>query len=146
MCLLVSPGIGTSKKKKEKSTKESKTSEKKTEKTSGEPDKEKPLIESLSSDEEDDADDVILEKDLDLKSLDELTKKLSKNLGTGFLDDIDSDTSDEDDDKDDAQFRSQLMEEFRKLKPDTTKIPKQRMKELYIQLLKSGASIMRVFM
>jgi hypothetical protein len=80
----------------------------------------------------------ISEKDLDLKSLDELTKKIGKELGTtGFLSDS-SDEEDDEEDEDDAEFRRQLMEEFQRMKSNESDIPKKRLKQIYLQLMKSG--------
>jgi hypothetical protein len=75
--------------------------------------------------------------------LDELTKKIGKELGTtGFLSDS-SDEDEDEEDEDDAEFRRQLMEEFQRMKSNESDIPKKRLKQIYLQLMKSGG--MKVF-
>eukprot|EP01080_Neovahlkampfia_damariscottae_P002990 gene2990-5000_t len=104
---------------------------------------EKKLEEDISSDDDLEIEGEISEKDLDLKSLDELTKRIGKELGTtGFLSDS-SDDEDEDEDEDDAEFRRQLMEEFQRMKSNESDVPKKRLKQIYLQLMKSGNSILK---
>jgi len=83
----------------------------------------------------------ITEKDLDAKTLDELTKKIAKELGTDFLSDSEDEEFEEE--EDDAAFRTQIMEEFKKFKSSDTDIPKQTLKQLYMQLLKSSPMLMK---
>jgi hypothetical protein len=66
-------GIGNSKKKEEKSEK--------TEKSEKKEKKEKKNIEESSDESTDEETENLLDKDLDMKSLDELTKKIAQELG-----------------------------------------------------------------
>lgn len=73
--------------------------------------------------------------------MDELTKKIAKELGTDFL--SDSENEDFEEEEDDAAFRAQIMEEFKKFKSSDTDISKQTLKQLYMQLLKSSPTLMK---
>jgi hypothetical protein len=73
--------------------------------------------------------------------LEELTKKISKELGTGFLSDSEDDI--DDDDEDDAEFRAQLMEEFKRMKSTESSVPKQKMKQIYLKMMKTGPTLMK---
>jgi len=79
-----------------------------------------------------------------LKVVEDLTKKLAQDLGTGFLD-SDDDENDEDE-EDDDEFRKEIMAQFRTLRQQSgesaNSVSKQRLKQIYLQMLKSGTSLM----
>lgn len=78
---------------------------------------------------------------MDLKTLDELTKKISQDLGINFLSDSDEDV--EEDDEDEMEFRAQLQEEFKRMKSSESGVPKSKLKQLYIKMMKSGPVLMK---
>jgi len=85
--------------------------------------------------------------EMDLKTVDLLTQKLAKDLSNkGFLNDSDDDEDDEFDDlSDDDDFKQQLLQEFKNLnslsQDKQSSVTKSKLKQIYIQLLKSGQSM-----
>ncbi|KAG2383168.1 hypothetical protein C9374_004505 [Naegleria lovaniensis] len=85
--------------------------------------------------------------ELDSKTVDMLTQKLAQDLSSkGFLNDSDdSDDGDLDDLSDDEEFKKQLLQEFKNLnslsQDKQGNVPKSKLKQIYIELLKSGQSM-----